>query len=179
MKPKEPMKHLNGQPVNITSGVLSADGHSSKGQSLVEFVLVMPILVLLLVGGFSMGLGSYQAHLASDAVQMPAMHKLALSNITGAVDGGALAGYMNGGGIQANLSTGSMIDSASVVNSDAYTSVVVGSKTYQSVASFIPGFTITVGEAMNRNLLEAANAGAQVRPANTPWVPGGAPNPPP
>lgn len=144
-----------------------------------EFVLVMPILVLLLIGGFSMGLGAYQAHMASDAVQMPAMKKLEISNVTGAVDGGALTGYMNGGGISGNLSSGSMIDSATVVNNGAYTSVVVGSKNYQSVASFIPGFTIRVGEAMNRNLLEAANAGAEVRPAATAWVPGGTPNPPP
>jgi hypothetical protein len=36
-----------------------------------------------------------------------------------------------------------------------------------------------VGEVINKNLLQAANNGAEVRPYNTPWVPGGTPNPPP
>jgi hypothetical protein len=168
---------LNGQLSLQLMRLLQQGAH--RGQSLVEFVLVMPILVLVLIGGYSMGLGTYQAHMASDAVQMPAMQKLKLSNQVTAVDGGTLQGYMNGGGLKGNFNTGALIDSVKVVNSDAYTSIMVGSKTYTSAASFIPGFTITVGEAMNKNLLEAANSGAEVRPYNTAWVPGGTPNPPP
>lgn len=154
-------------------------GTRRAGQSLVEFVLVMPILVLVLIGGFSFGMGTYQAHMASDAVQMPALKKLDLSNETGTVGGGTLQGYMNGSKIKGNFNTGSLIDTVTVTTGSPYTSIMVGAKTYTSTVSFIPGFTIKVGEAINRNLLEAANAGAEVRPANTPWVPGGTPNPPP
>lgn len=158
---------------------LNAHPKRQQGQSLVEFVLVMPILVLVLIGGFSFGMGTYQAHMASDAVQMPAMKKLELSKQAAAVGGGTLQGYMNSSNLKGNFSTGSLIDSVTVQNASAYTSIMVGAKSYTSTVSFIPSFTIKVGEAINKNLLEAANSGAEVRPATTAWVPGGTPNPPP
>lgn len=174
---KQYRKHtLASQASGFTEGY---SGQSLAGQSLVEFVLVMPILVLVLIGGFSFGMGTYQAHMASDAVQMPAMKKLDLSNETGAVGGGTLQGYMNGSNVKGNFNTGSLIDSVTVATGSPYTSIMVGSKNFTPTASFIPGFTIKVGEAINRNLLEPANSGAEVRPANTAWVPGGTPNPPP
>jgi hypothetical protein len=152
---------------------------SNSGQSLVEFVLVMPILVLILIGGFGFGLGTYDAHMASDAVQMPAMQKLSFADQAAAVPKDTLLSFMNGSKLKGSLKGTAPIDGVTIVNSGQYTSIIVGSKTFTPPASFVPGFTIRVGQVINRNLLEAANAGAEVRPYNTPWVPGGAPVPPP
>ncbi len=151
----------------------------ATGQSLVEFVLVMPIFVLVLVGGMAMGMGAYQAHMAADAVKEPMLKKLEMSNTPNAVAGGMLNGYMNGSPLQGSLQMGSKIDNVQIVNVDDYTSVMVGNKQYQSIASFVPSFTIKVSQPINRNLLQAANSGAPSRPAGTPWVPFGTPVLPP
>lgn len=153
---------------------------SKAGQSLMEFVLVMPLLVLILVGGFSFGLGTYQAHMASDAIQLPAMHKKEMADKTGAIDSGTLLGYVSSGGTKGTLSSGSLLDSLSVVAVDNSTSLIVGTKTFVPIASFVPGFTIKTAQVMNKGLLEAASSGgAKSRPEGTPWVPGGTPVMPP
>jgi hypothetical protein len=133
-------------------------------------------------------MGAYEALLASDAVQMPSLGKLAFSNQASNVGSATLVAYMNGTTplddgetikIQGSLNTGKLIDSVNVINSSQYTSLMVGAKTFRPIASFVPGFTVHVAQAINKNLLQSANNGAEVRPYNTPWVPGGTPNPPP
>lgn len=146
----------------------------SRGQSMVEFVLVMPIFVLVLMAGGSMAIGTYEAHMAADAARQPLLHKLELANNPGAISGGILAGYMNGGGETGTVKSGSLIDSASIKNIDAYNSLVVGLKTYTPPVSMIPSFTIKIGQVINRNLLQpASTGGAETRPYGVAWVPPG------
>lgn len=146
------------------------------GQSLVEFVLVLPILLLVLIGGFTFAMGTYQAHMASDAVQFAMLRANDMANEPGAVGGGTVQGYMNSGGLKGSAASGSLVDGVTL--NDA--GFLVASKNFVSSVSFIPGFTIKVGQAINPSLLKPiSSGGAQSRPAGTPWVPGGTMTPPP
>jgi len=150
------------------------------GQSLMEFVMVMPLLVLILVGGFSFGMGTYEAHLASDAIQLPAMQKQDMAKKSGVVGSGDLMGYVSKGGTSGTLTSGALLDTINKKDIDNYTSVIVGSKTFSPLVNFLPGFTINTAEAMNKGLLDAASTGgATVHPAGSSWVPGGSPQKPP
>lgn len=154
-----------------------------KGQALVEFVLIMPLLVLILVGGATFSIGIFQGHMASDAIQFPSMSKLEFSSKETTIDSGTLQAKMNNSGLQGNIQLGSLIDSVSVVDLNgptSYTSLMVGAKSFNSTVNFVPGFTITVGQAINRSLLlPATSGGATGQDSSNPWVPGGTPNPPP
>jgi len=150
------------------------------GQSLMEFGMVMPLLVLILLGGASFGIGTYEAHMASDAIQLTSLHKVDVAKIPGAAGGGTLLGYVTSGGTSGTLSAGGLIDSITTQDIDNYTTMAIGSKSFTPLASFVPGFTIKTAEAINKGLTDAANTGgATVRPAGTPWVPGGTPVKPP
>jgi len=150
------------------------------GQSLMEFVLVMPILVLILLGGFSFGMGAYEAHMASDAIQVPSAHKLDMGKIPAPVSSGTMLGYVTGNGTSGTLKSGDLLDNITQVPIDNYTSILVGTKDFAAVASFLPGFTIKTAQIINRGLLDSASTGgATTRPATTPWVPGGTPVMPP
>lgn len=154
---------------------------SAKGQALMEFVLVTVLLFLITVGGANFGIGTYAAHMASDAVQQPNYRKLELSNNTGAISSGTLLGFMQNGAPKSQIPIGSLIDAVQVThNADGFTSTIVGTKNYQPDVSFIPALSIKVGQVMNRNLLQPAYAGSRpVRSATQPWVPLGAPVKPP
>ncbi len=150
-----------------------------KGQSLVELVLVTPILLLVLAGGFYMGMGLYEASIASDAIRTPAMKKMEMAGEPGAISPGTVLGYISSGQLAGNtkLINGAKVDSVTYANVSPYTSLVVGSKQFQSVNP-LPGFNITVAQPLNAKLLLAAHNGAKVRPAGSPWVPGGSPRTP-
>lgn len=151
----------------------------AKGQSLVEFVLALPILTLIIAAVGTMAIGTYQAHMASDAIREPALRKMVMASTDGAIGTGTLAGYANGSPQQGTLRIGSLVDSVSITNVDQYTSVIVGNKRFNPPVPIIPGFNIRVGQIMNRNLLQSASNGATARPYGTPWVPGDVPVVPP
>lgn len=157
------------------------DRHDREaGQALVEFALVLPLLVLFLVAGANFAIGLHQAHMVSDAVQMPALQKLNMSNNTAQVSSGALLGMINNGSINDTLKKGTYADSLSVIASDPFTAVMVARTTYTPLASFVPGFSVSVGQVINRNLLESTVSGTPAsRLLNTPWVPGDVPVAPP
>lgn len=149
---------------------------TSSGQSLVEFVLVMPILILILVGGFSFGMGTYQAHMTSDAVQFALLKSKDMANESGAVSGGMVQGFINSGKLKGSLSPGNLVDSVKLDQQG----FLIASKAFTPTVGFIPGFTIKVGQAINPSLLKPiSTGGGQARPAGTAWVPGGTMNPPP
>jgi hypothetical protein len=169
------MKRFKESPPTTTP----REGRQS-GQSLVEFILVMPILILVMVAGGMLGYGTYQAHMASTAIQEPAMQKLQFSNNKDAIPMLTLLNNINNSNLKATLITGTMIDNVQIIDSDPYTSIMVGGKDFQSLFAFIPGFHITVGQIINHNVLQAANAGsAIVHSSTSPWVPGGTPVKPP
>lgn len=151
----------------------------SHGQSLVEFVLVTPILLLVLMAGYSFGMGLYQANMAADAIRQPALKKLEMAKTPGAVSTGTVMGYVTGGPLSGNIKSGSPVDSVSFKDAGDYTSIIVGTKSYTSPAPFIPTLNFTATQGIQKNLLLAASNGASQRPAATPWVPGGAVKTPP
>ncbi len=148
----------------------------SKGQSLVEFVLVAPIMVLILLGAFGFGLGTYQAHMTSDAVQLPLLKTMEMANLPGAVSAGQLQGYISSGGLSGSLVSGNLVDSLQV---DETTGIMTAKKNYIPLVNIIPGFTISVAHSINPGLLKPTASGGQARPMATPWVPGGTMQPPP
>ncbi|HEY9686882.1 MAG TPA: TadE family protein [Coleofasciculaceae cyanobacterium] len=150
-----------------------------QGQSLIEFVLVMPIFVLLLVGGTFTAFNFYQAQMASDAVRQTALKKLEMAGSKDMIAAGTLQGYINSGDTKGSMNLGSLVDSVTYADGGPYATFVIGNKQTTGVLGIVPGARIQVSQAVNRNLLLPANAGTAVaRPATTPWVPGGAPVPP-
>lgn len=149
---------------------------SLKGQSLVEFVLVAPIMVLILLGAFSFGLGTYQAHMTSDAVQLPMLKTMEMANLPGVVSSGQLKGYISSGGLSGSLISGNTVDSLQV---NPITGIMVAKKNYIPLVDIVPGFTISVAHSLNPGLLKPTAFGGQARPLAMPWVPGGAMQPPP
>lgn len=146
-----------------------------NGQSLVEFVLVAPIMVLILMGSFCFGMGTYQAHMTSDSLQLVLLKAKEMADTPGTVSTGMLLGYINSGGLTGSLSMGNLVDELEL---DGH--LLVARKNYVPLANFIPGFTISVSHAINPSLLMPISEGsATPRPLATPWVPGGAMQPPP
>lgn len=129
----------------------NSEGH--PGQSLVEYVLTLPIMLLVLVGGFGVGMAMYQAHMASDAIRQPALQKLAMAASDNAICGDQLLKYVNEGKLGGNLKVGRYIDSVSIHEQNEFGSVLVGHKTITPIAPFLPTFDIKVTQVVNRNLL--------------------------
>ncbi len=164
----------------IETRVLKVLHEKAPGQSLVEFVLVMPIFVLMLLGGTYTAFNFYQANMASDAIRQTSLKKLEMANNPNLVNGGTLVGYINGGTTKGSMNLGPMVDSVNFAAGGDYATFVVGMKTTRGIMNIVPGMTIQVNQAINKNLLLPANAGGAItRPANTPFMPFGAPVPPP
>jgi hypothetical protein len=144
-----------------------------KGQALVEFTMVLPLLILILVGGTSFALGIHHAHMITEAVQMPSLQKLAMGDNPNAASTAELATMINSATLKDSVFKGNYVDSVSVKGSgDPFTSIIIAKASHASLASFIPGFSIAVGQAINSSLLSTTGNGIN-RPLNTPWVPGG------
>lgn len=142
--------------------------------------MIFPVLILVLIGAASFGIGLYQANLASGAIQQPALKKLEMADTPGPISQGKVLGWVTGEGTKGSMLTGKAVDSVAFVDNDPNIALVVGTKDYKGIASFVPGMTITVAQGLNKNLLLAADAGgAKRRPVGSPWVPGGAPRTPP
>lgn len=153
--------------------------HTRQGQSLAEFTIIAPILVLVAIAAGMMSLGAHRAHLLSNAVQQVTLQKLQFSNTAAAISVDALKTTMNQGGLSASFNTAPLVDSVRVVDSDPYTSLLIGAKAFQPSLTLVPGFTVNVAQTINRNLLLAANDGRAIVHPVAPWVPGGAPVAPP
>lgn len=147
-----------------------------KGQSLVEFVLVLPLLVLILLGAFSFGLGTYQAHMTSDAIQLPMLKAMEMADSPGPVSSSKLMSYISEGKLSGNLVKGNLVDSVQV---NPITGIMVAKKNYIPLVNIIPGFTISVGHSINPSLLKPTAIGGKVRPQAVSWVPGDTMQPPP
>lgn len=181
-----PLSQALGLPGQSTTGEQNSSMQTTSfpqrkkaGQSLVEFVLVMPILILVMVAGGMIGLGTYEAHMASSAIQQPAMQKLAFSKNRNEIPPEIIQTAANNTGLEGTLDSGALIDKMQLVNSDSYTTILLGSKNFQAPIAFLPSFRIRVGQAINKNLLQPANDGSAIVHPNSPWVPNGAPVPPP
>lgn len=145
------------------------------GQSLVEFAMVAPIMVLILVGSFSFGMGAYQAHMTSDALQLVMLKTKEMADTPGMVSDGMLNGFIRSGGLTGSLSAGNLVDELALDGR-----FLVARKNFLPLVSFVPGFTISVSQAINPSLLMPISQGsAPLRPLATPWVPGGVLQTPP
>jgi hypothetical protein len=149
------------------------------GQSLAEFTIIAPILVLVAIAAGMMSLGAHRAHLLSNAVQQATLQKWEFSDTPAAISVEILQAAMNQGGLSASFNSAPLVDSLRVVDSDPYTSLLIGTKAFQPSLALVPGFTVNAAQAINRNLLLSANDGRAVVHPAAPWVPGGAPVAPP
>ncbi len=129
------------------------------GQSLVEYVLMFPVMLLVLVGTFGVGMAMYQAHMASDAIRQPALQKLEMAASDYAICDRDLLGYINGSKLGGNLKMGPYLDSVAIREQNDYGSVLVGRKTITPIAPFLPTFDVKVTQVVNRNLLYPAYMG--------------------
>jgi TadE-like protein len=141
------------------------------GQSLVEFVLIMPILVLLTLGAGFLMLAAHRTHLMSNAVAQVALHKLEFANTAQAVSPSTLQSDITGGDLKASFNPGPLVDSVTVADSDPYTSLVTGILQVKSPISWLPSFTVGVSQAINRNLLLPASTGTAAVHTREPWAP--------
>jgi hypothetical protein len=144
--------------------------HAKNGQSLAEFTLVAPLMVLILIGGFSFGMGTYQAHMTSDAVQLVMLKTKEMADTPGTISTGTLRSYINSGGLTGSLSAGNLVDQLTITPEG----FLVARKNFTPLASFIPGFTISVSQAINPSLMMPTSDGSATRrPLGIPWIPGG------
>lgn len=155
-------------------------GGCTRGQSLVEFVLVAPILILVLVIAGYVGIGMYQAHMASDAIRQPALKKLEMAAEPGGISNETLLGYVTGGPLKGNINSGGAVDSVNVTNTGAsdLAAIIVGNKQFTVNFPGLPAFNFTAAQAIQKNLLLSAEFGAKKRSLDG-WVPGGTPRQPP
>jgi hypothetical protein len=152
---------------------------SAQGQSLVEFVLVFPILFMLAVAAGSMALGVHQGHVASLAIAQIPLHKVEMAEKEGALGSGDLTGYATGGKFKGPFGSVPAIDSLTVQSVDPYTDLAVATKSFTPLTTFVPGFTMRTAQVINHNLLQAMNTGSGTAHPATDWVPGGTPTPTP
>ncbi len=168
---------LHYSAINIRRACFSVSGSRRNlvapcGQSLMEFVLVLIFLTLVLTGGFTFGLGTFQAQQASDGVALPTSYKMDMANMPTNVGTGILLGYANGGG------NGAVLDNIQISPVTPDISLLLGQKSIAPVVNFIPGFTIHTAQVMNQALLmPTATGGAHASPISTPPLPGGIPTP--
>lgn len=144
---------------------------AERAQALAEFALVLPILVLLLLGAFWMGMATYKSQMASSAMVKPATQKMVMADDPNTISGGQLAGYVNSGAAGGTIPLGGSV-AVSLAGNTPTTTILEGN---MPVPIPIPGVSqanIKVSYAINRNLLLPASNGATSRPLATPYVPG-------
>jgi hypothetical protein len=126
--------------------------HSLPGQALVEFVMVAPILLLILLGAFAVGFGIYQGATASMAIKAPLSNKM--QYVTSATSPQTILTQQVTQYRTGNLQPASALDSVTA-NGDPtqLTSVVVGSRQFVSGVQFLPTINFTVTQGMNTNLM--------------------------
>ena len=152
----------------------------SRGQSLVEMVLITPLLLTILIAAFEGGMAMYTAGLASDAIRQPAAKKLLMAADDGTVTEGTVKGYANNGELKGNIMGGAALDNVTYAQTgpNDVASLLVGEKKFKSPVSWLPDFTFTVTQPIQKNLLKPANAGG-AKPGGgggnpgSAWVPGG------
>lgn len=144
---------------------------SAAGQSLVEFVLIMPILVMMTLGAGFLMLAAHRTHLMSNAVSQVALHKLEFAGNAQAISAGTLQSEITGGDLKASFNPSPLVDSVTVVDSDTYTSLVTGALQVKSPITWLPSFTVGVSQAINKNLLLPASNGSATVHSRAPWAP--------
>lgn len=138
-----------------------------SGQALVEFVMVMPLLLLLLLGSFAVGLGIYQGASASMAIKEPVNKKINLAKNKGVstTDAENLVKSFKSG----NLDSGNSVDTVNFVETDKVTSVIVANKRFTPPVPFLPTVDFTVTQGINTSALGSNPT------TTTPTLSGGAP----
>lgn len=139
----------------MTARIFSRGRSKVLGQSLVEFVMVMPVLLLMLLGAFLIGMGLMQGSSASMAMKAAVMKKIDLADEGGDATNAAIA--------LIEADTAGAVDSVQVDsgngvgggNGNAVTSVLVGSKEYNPNVPFLVPVTFMVTQGINNNLLQA------------------------
>ena len=133
-----------------------------RGQSLVEFALSLPVLVMLLAGGFYLSQGIMEGQHASDAIQRSVSIKKTLAAKPEAIDPEFLR----------ELGGNAVLDKVHIVKDpNGVADLVVGHHKVVSTG-ILPDMEFSVVSSVNNRLMGTAHEkGAVVRPAGSPWAP--------
>jgi hypothetical protein len=143
---------------------------TSPAQALGEFIIVTPLLMLLLMGAFFVGLAMYSGSQAAISMKEPILKRMTLAGNAGAVTTGSLGAMVS----QSSIGTlpaqlGSTVDQVSLKSANDVMAVMVGKKSFNSGIPFLPVFNFSVTQAIDGNLLKANVA----TPVSTTWKPPG------
>ncbi len=134
------------------------------GQSLVEFVMIVPVIILFMVIAAYVGMAMYHGNMASSAVKGPSMHKSEMAENPAAVGEGDLLGFALGDAPTGNINEGGVLDTLTVNPVSPLTSVMIGEKTFTAPLLFANvDFVFSASESIQLQLLEPANQGGVVR----------------
>lgn len=133
----------------MSQGLLSR--HVHKGQSLVELILVMIVLIPVLLAVGYTGIAMYQGTMASEAIKEPATAKSELANTSAAIPTSKLLAMTKNGG-----NGGTPLDAVSVsAPVSANTVMIVGQKKSITIPFFNITMDFTVAQPIQKSLLEA------------------------
>jgi TadE-like protein len=134
---------------------------SSSGQAIIETLLSLPVLTMLLMAVFLLGVLFYVGQRSSGAVRAPLSQRMAMANVPGAISGGDLAGQMNtAGNGNLTLNTGPLVDSVTVnTAADHVIAYMVAQKTAVLNPLVMPDVTFSMVQGIDASLLES-NVGA-------------------
>ncbi len=142
----------------------SLNKRSYRGQSLVEFVMIVPVIILLMVIAAYVGMAMYHGNMASSAVKGPSMHKLEMADNPAAVGEGDLMGFAMASAPTGNINEGGVLDALTLSNVSPLTSVMVGEKIFTAPLLFANvDFVFSASESIQLQLLETANQGGVIR----------------
>jgi Flp pilus assembly protein TadG len=126
-----------------------------QGQSLVEFVMVMPMILLLLLGAFAVGQGMYQGASASLAVKAAMNQKATLANQPGQTL--TQASNLIRGAVHGNLDNGSAVDTVvpDAASTNTLTTVLIANRRFTPPVPFLPPVDFTVTQGVPTRLISA------------------------
>ncbi len=125
-----------------------------KGQTLMEFVMVLPVLILIALGTFYVGSAMFSGQRLATATKTPVLNKFTLAGTFGDATNAAQAlvtGYNDGNAFSLN---GGAADNISVQNTGNVTAVIIGNKTVDLPGPF-PTFNFSSTQGINSSLLRA------------------------
>ncbi|MEM0951895.1 MAG: TadE family protein, partial [Cyanobacteria bacterium P01_H01_bin.74] len=137
------------------------------GQSLQEFIIVLPILIFIVVAGTNFALGVHKAHMLSDASHWIASQKFRLADNDNSVGQVELRSLINSSsGVSDTLTRRDFIDQIRFNSIDRYFTIIEASTEQNALSNFVNGFEFKTSQVINRPLLLATSAGGPSRRLN-------------
>lgn len=141
---------------------------ASNGQALIEFVIALPLLIILMASTFAIGVAMYSGANASTAVRTVKENRAALADSVGGAND--LMGFINAYN-SGSLAVAGNVDSVNTVQNGKVISTIAAQKAVTPPPiPFItlPTFTFTSVDGIHSSLLQA-NTGASVGLNDVPY----------